>query len=139
MPPAIAFVFDGECLGQEQKNDYRRMDPGHVHFLPRRMYENYLLDPSAIAAVTNTIENFCEPPVNEDAVRRLFEQKREERVGGRQLRYFCDGIFDVPADWERTINGARLLADAFEELSETPSRLRKADPLGCDYEMVDRA
>jgi len=82
------------------------------------MYENYLLDPAAVAAVMNGIAGFRDQPVSEDEVRQLFEKKREQRKeGGQQLRYFCRGVVDVPADWERLIDAAKLLEDTFQELS----------------------
>jgi hypothetical protein len=97
LPPAIAFVFDEECLAEQQKDDLTRMDRARVHFLPRRMYENYLLNPAAVAAVMNGIEGFRDQPVLEDEVRQLFDRKRGERKeGGQQLRYFCRGVVDVP-------------------------------------------
>jgi hypothetical protein len=97
-----------------------RMGERLVHFLPRRMYECYLLQPAALATVMNGIENFREPPVSEEEVRELLGAKRDERdEGGRQLKYFCRGIADVPADWEARINAAKFLEDAFQELSET--------------------
>jgi len=126
LPPAVAFVFDQECLTQQQKDDLIRMDPDRVRFLPRRMYENYLLDPAAVAAMMNGIAGFRDPAVSEDEVRRLFERRRgEQDQGGRQLRYFCKGTVDPPADWESKIDAASLLEDAFKELSETRASYEK--------------
>jgi len=120
LPPAIAFVFDQECLTQVQRDDLTRMDPARVRFLPRRMYENYLLVPAAVATVMNGITSFRDRPISEDEVREFFERKLLERIeGGRQLRYFCRGTVDIPADWQCQIDAAALLSDAFQELSET--------------------
>src|SRR5439155_25081362 len=91
-----------------------------VRFLPRRMYENYLLNPAAVAAVMTGIEGFRDQPVSEDEVRQLFERKRgEKKEGGQQLRYFCRGAVDIPPDWERRVDAAKLLEDVFQELSAT--------------------
>jgi hypothetical protein len=120
LPPAVAFVFDQECLTQVQKDDLIRMDPARVRFLPRRMYENYLLVPAAVATVMNGIAGFRDRAVSEDEVQQLLERKRVERMeGGQQLRYFCRSTVDVPADWALRLDAASLLADAFDELSET--------------------
>jgi ABC-type cobalamin/Fe3+-siderophores transport system ATPase subunit len=121
LPPAIAFVFDQECLTRQQKDDLSGMDPGHVHFLPRRMYENYLLDAAAVAAVMNSIEDFREPPITEEEVTRLFSQKRQQLLDdrGQDLRYFCRGTDKVPDDWVRRIDAAGLLRDVFQDLSGT--------------------
>jgi predicted ATPase len=127
LPPTIAFVFDEECLAKEKKEELQKMAPGRIHFLPRRMYENYLLDPEAIAEVVNKIPDFREQPVSADEVRQWLDKKRDERVKGdksgsvtgQQLRYFCKGTTQVPANWEQKIDAGRLLEDLFEELSET--------------------
>ena len=126
LPPAVAFIFDQECLTQEQKDDLSRMDPGRVRFFPRRMYENYLLDPAAVSAVMNSIAGSRDQPVLEDEVRQFFDRGRSERdQGGQQLRYFCKGAVAPPADWEIRIDAAKLLEDAFRELSETRASYEK--------------
>lgn len=120
LPPAIAFVFDQECMTRQQKEDLRRMDPRHVHFLPRRMYENYLLDPAAVAAVMNEVQGFRDVPITDNEVSQLFDQKRGQLLDerGQDLRYFCKGTVQVPGDWALHIDAATLLCDAFKELSQ---------------------
>jgi hypothetical protein len=120
LPPAVAFVFDQECLNRQQKEDLLRMDPGRVHFLPRRMYENYLLDATAVSAVMNASEGFRERKVTAEEVQRFFDDNvGAKKQNSQQLRHFCDGTQSAPADWKCTIDGAGLLADAFQQLSET--------------------
>ena len=75
-------------------------------------YENYLLDPAAIAAVANSIEGFRQTQVSADEVHRSLEQKQQD------LRYFCKGMRQVPADWASNIDGASVLGDIFKEISE---------------------
>jgi predicted ATPase len=127
LPPAIGFVFDEECLSDDTKKNLLKMGHGLVHFLPRRMYENYLLDPEGIAAVVNEIPGFRMQPVLPEELRQWLDQKRNERekLNGtkgemsKQLRYFCKGTTQVPADWERQIDAAGILKDLFNEFSET--------------------
>jgi predicted ATPase len=119
VPPTIAFIFDRECLSAGEQEELRKMGHGRVHFLPRRMYENYLLDPEAIAAVANMIEGFRTTPIAAEDVGNLFATKRNRQESGkRQLQYFCKGVTQVPEDWVRTIHAAGLLKDVFSELSE---------------------
>jgi hypothetical protein len=50
-------------------------------------------------------------------------KKHQERKGkdaeSKQLRYFCEGVKTVPADWEDSVDAGALLSDLFQELSET--------------------
>jgi hypothetical protein len=119
LPPAVAFIFDHECLSSTEKADLQRMGQGLVHFLPRRMYENYLLDPGAITAVANSIHGFRENPVSEDEVRHSVEKKRQD------LHYFCPSTLEAPSDWIKDIHGANVLEDIFKEMSENRVEYRK--------------
>ena len=112
LPPAIAFVLDKECLTNSQANDVLRAGRGLVHFLPRRMYENYLLNPRAIAGIANEIEGFRPAQVGEDEVKRLLDEKRVD------LHCFCPGIERVPDDWIVHVDGTRVLEEIFGQLSE---------------------
>jgi hypothetical protein len=50
VPTRVAFVFDDEGRTEGKKAEIRTQLDGNAHFLPRRMYENYLLNASAIAS-----------------------------------------------------------------------------------------
>src|SRR5439155_11899920 len=47
LPPAVGFIFDREGRSDGEREDLERY--GSVSFLPRRMYENYLLNPTGVA------------------------------------------------------------------------------------------
>jgi predicted ATPase len=112
LPPAVGFIFDQECLSAAKKGDLERIGAGLVHFLPRRMYENYLLNARAISALANTTEGFRESDVSEKEVQTALETKRQD------IKYFCKGLKEPPAQWENSIDGASVLRDIFSELSE---------------------
>lgn len=62
LPPAVGFIFDREGRSKREIQDLKREskdDRGRpqVYFLARRMYENYLLNPQAIAEVVSEIPN----------------------------------------------------------------------------------
>lgn len=119
LPPTVAFTFDQECLSEQDKKELVKMSDGLVHFLPRRMYENYLLDARAIVEIMNGIAGFGKAPVAEQELEALFDAKRKEKVGpSGQLRYFCKGTSEESPNWRNNINAALLLEDIFEELSE---------------------
>jgi len=68
MPPVIGFIFDAEGLSARDKEDIQRQSGGLVAFVPRRMFENYLLLPDAICAIMNSIEGFRNIPVQRDEI-----------------------------------------------------------------------
>ncbi|HWY84008.1 MAG TPA: AAA family ATPase [Roseiarcus sp.] len=53
IPPSIAFIFDREGRSEREISDLKRQGGGRVFVLQRMMYENYLIDGEAIAAVIN--------------------------------------------------------------------------------------
>jgi len=51
--PTLGFIFDDECRTEQEKNELCTRGDHKVYFLPRRMYENYLLHAEALACVLN--------------------------------------------------------------------------------------
>jgi ABC-type branched-subunit amino acid transport system ATPase component len=111
LPPAVGFIFDREGRPAAMRVDLERH--GNVLFLDRRMYENYLLNPAAIAAVASGITNFRDPALSEDDV-----------VGWLDANRWGAKYFDpLPSErtdgvWLREVRGDRLLSDLFAQLSE---------------------
>jgi energy-coupling factor transporter ATP-binding protein EcfA2 len=117
LPPAIGFLFDDECRTKQQKEEMKRRGDNKVHFLPRRMYENYLLNPDAIAAVINATmsgnaTNYAGPPVMMSDVQQLLEEKNQDS------QYFAraEGKTGQP-NWLSYIHAGNVLRDLFSELS----------------------
>jgi hypothetical protein len=111
VPPAVGFIFDREGRSDGEREDLERY--GNVFFLPRRMYENYLLNPTGVAAVASNITGFRDPSLTEAEVRAWLDQNRWN------ARYF-DPLPEERTDivWLREVRGGRLLADLFSQLSE---------------------
>jgi predicted ATPase len=113
IPPAIAFVFDREARTEQQQKELKTKSDKLVEFLPRRMYENYLLNSKAIAAVIKGIVNFSPQQITETQVEAFFEKHRGD------AKYY-DRIYPYQADtWKTNVHAARLLGDLFSEFSET--------------------
>jgi hypothetical protein len=110
LPPAVAFVLDQECRDEGVKRDLRNLSDGRVRFLPRRMYENYLLNPEAIAAVVNSIPDFSSTPVTPEAIVAAVGARLANRA------FHCAGVRSFTV---KTVDGARVLAEIFSEFSET--------------------
>jgi AAA domain, putative AbiEii toxin, Type IV TA system/AAA ATPase domain len=114
IPPAVGFIFDRECRTPEQQKELNRLGGGRITFLPRRMYENYLIYSPAIVAVANAIDGFNSTPITEMEVLQLIGRMRAEKS------YFCQQELPAdPANWMREIDGAKVLKNIFGELSQT--------------------
>jgi hypothetical protein len=112
MPPTIAFSFDDEQRSDSEKDDMRKMIKGKVNFLPRRMYENYLLNPKAIAEI-----------LGESATSARVDAWIQEH-GGEQ-KYRADDTVVGGKLWLRKVYGANLLADLCAELSNATLEYQK--------------
>ncbi len=111
LPPAVGFIFDREGRTNQQREDLERYP--NVSFLPRRMYENYLLNPTAIAVVASDIEGFKVPPVTEAEVSAWLAAHRWDAAYFDPLPAQRDD-----ATWLREVRGDRLLSQLFGQLSE---------------------
>lgn len=124
LPPAIGFIFDREDRDEAaRKNLERRSDK--VVFTGRRMYENYLLNPRAIAAVASEIEGFREgADIEPKEVSRWLEKH------GWDDKYFDKTVEKdsrTEEVWSSEVHGAKLLGDMFQDLSETRVAYRKVE------------
>jgi len=116
LPPAIGFIFDREGLSDQDRDDLERQSKGKVFFLPRRMYENYLLHPAAIASLMSGIEGFRESPVTEQEIDDWLDNH------GWDTKYIAKEILRAEKRgqiWFANVDGAKVLKDMFTEISET--------------------
>jgi len=107
IPPAIGFLFDTDGRTAKEQEDLRRRAKGRLHFLTRRMFENFLLVPTAIAVVMNSEESFPTKPVSEELVRSKLE------VLLKEPKYYESGAKQSLV----TVHGGRLLEDLFGDMS----------------------
>jgi AAA15 family ATPase/GTPase len=115
IPPAIGFIFDREGRSQQDQQDLIRRSQDKLVFLPRRMYENYLLNPRAIVAVASQIEGFRDTSVTPAEVEQWLECNRSDR------KYYDSNISEAERmgdGWMQNVHGAKILADIFKDFSE---------------------
>jgi energy-coupling factor transporter ATP-binding protein EcfA2 len=122
IPRTVSFILDSECLSDQDMNDLYKLSGGLVKFLPRRMYENYLLDEEALAQVMNSIAGFRNEKVTPEEVAKVIGILRKGR------EYFCQGS-DIPADdsWIRAVHGANILRDLFRAFSDPRVEFNKIE------------
>jgi predicted ATPase len=121
-PPAVGFLFDREGLSDADIEDFRRESPRPVEFLPRRLYENYLLFPEAIAAVLNGLDTERGDEVTTESVRQSMNEKAE---AGAYLLDKSDQVAYGKPRWYETVDGAGMLRDLFADLSDNRIQYQK--------------
>lgn len=112
MPPALAFSFDREGRTEQEISDIRRRSGDRVHFLPRRMYENYLLDADAIAAVL-CAEVHTGQTVTAEVVQAWLKRHADDFLPP-EIR----GTVTDPSTQFSVVNGAGLLDRLLPEISD---------------------
>ena len=123
IPPAIGFIFDNDGRTDNEISDLTRESAGSVTFLPRFCFENYILDPKAIAEILSGTTG-----------KSISESDIEEwiRSNGMKPEYFAskfvleDGGDVIRSNaWLSCVHGAKLLKDLFRDLPESPEEYRK--------------
>ncbi|GLQ50142.1 hypothetical protein GCM10010872_15910 [Dyella flava] len=114
LPPATAFVLDPEDRSLSKMKEMQRLSNDKLHWFPRRMYENYLLEPDAITHVLNEVDRGRIDAVTEEDVLHWIRQHGEEE------RYFEKNsvVAYETADWAVIVKGATVLRDIFSEFTE---------------------
>jgi predicted ATPase len=112
LPTLVGFVLDRETRSDAKLTDLRKHAGGQMWFLERRMFENYLLVPDAIAAVFNSCDSSRDQPLSTAAIRAWLESKDKLKLYGA-VAVNCDD-----PGWSHDVNGAKLLVDLFDEQSD---------------------
>ena len=122
-PPTIGFVFDRESKSERERNDLQKRSQHPVEFLDRRMYENYLLHPDAIAAVLDREDAGREQPLAGGEVREWLETNKSNKD------YFPKNStqedLSNPQGVDEHIDAAKLLGVLFDKLSFARVEFRK--------------
>jgi predicted ATPase len=123
LPQAVAYVFDREGRSERDREDLVRRSKNKVRFLPRRMYENYLLHPRAIFEVISrlgTFPNHIEP----SDVQTWIQTHRWDK------EFFSHRPAEADrsdALWIEQCNGAKFLSSLFSHLSSSTVEYRKKE------------
>jgi hypothetical protein len=120
MPPSIGFILDQEGRLDEERRKIIRRTGSNVKFLPRRMFENYLLVPEAISSVLSGLDIERIGGHSRDDVQAILDSERKKPENFRPIN-----IPGAEESWRNTINGARVLATIFGTLSEHRARYDK--------------
>lgn len=122
-PPAVGFVFDKECLSESDIEDLERRKPHPIKFIKRRMYENFLLHPDAIAFVLNQEDNEQKQSLTGEEIGEWLESNKLNK------NYFSKTSTEEDlsdSQWvDKNIDAAKLLDALFANFSEARVEFRK--------------
>ncbi|MFL5753695.1 MAG: AAA family ATPase [Bacteroidia bacterium] len=113
LPPAVGFIFDREKLTQQQMNDLNKQSSGKVAFIERMMYENYLINPEAIASVLNIIPEIQNLSISYDTINTWIQKNKWNK------KYINQKYSEAKNEttWLKQVNGAGFLSDMFSSLT----------------------
>jgi energy-coupling factor transporter ATP-binding protein EcfA2 len=119
IPPALLFVFDRDGRTPTEIEDATRQGKGKVKFLSRRMFENFLLNPKAIAFLFNEAGK-------EHAIETTAEHVDQWiRDHGMEFCGAADGQQMSQQIWLKFVDAAALLVRLFADLSQERLAFRK--------------
>lgn len=117
LPPVIQFILDKEGKTPKQIDELKKRSNNLLEFLPRRMYENYLLLPEAIAHVINYYDTLRDTPVEKVEVSEWIDKKKQAR------EHIKGDVID--SNWLDEVDASKLLKDLFAEFSEARVEFKK--------------
>lgn len=126
LPVSVAFSFDTENLSDPEKADMRRDAGNKLHFLPRRHFECFLVDPEAIAAFITSRDDASVGAVTAEVVEAVLR----DEAGRPQFRT-PEWNDDISHDqWLARIDAAKLIDSVCGIISQQRVRFaKKADSL----------
>ncbi|MEL0589137.1 MAG: AAA family ATPase [Planktothrix rubescens PR222] len=110
-PAAIGFILDEEGRTQQKKDDLKRRSKKNgnkLEFLTRKLYENYLLEPEAIAHVINQEDCSRDQPIYENEIQSWLDVNKNQFIKETS----------EDADWLKVVDGANLLKKLFSEKTD---------------------
>lgn len=116
LPPAIGFIFDDEGRKKSKKDDLIKRSNNKLVFLERKLYENYLLDPKAIAHVLNQEDSNRDQPISEEKIQNWLDESKNKNLDQKSSNV---------SDWLKDIHGAKILDHLFAELTESRVEFKK--------------
>lgn len=123
-PPFVAVVIDKEETTEQELKELKKISHNKVEFIPRRMFENYLLDAQAIAEVYNSESNLdADKKVSAKKVEDWIAEKRENKEYLSAKLKTKKGINDK--EWIGNVDAAKLLTDLFTHFSDKTLEYRK--------------
>lgn len=135
IPPALAFIFDRENRSQKERDDLKRLGKGKIQFLDRRMYENYLLNSSAITSILNhySEEHSWDKTFNINEIEAFFEKNKSKKEYWDNKKPDNNQL----KNWKQEIHAANILHDLYAIFSENNSLDYKSNKVKHSKELTE--
>lgn len=118
LPTVVAFSFDREERGDKDIEDLKRQSKGRAHFISRLTYENYLIDPDAIAALINSLPRDGRSDITNEQVRQWLTDNCNSFGAG-----WNGDITDVA--WLTKVHAPSLLKKLLNQLASAGDNFEK--------------
>lgn len=119
LPKNVTISLDGDKRESAAVAGLEAVFGKIIQFLPRRMYECYLLHCGAVASLLNSLPTFAEEQTTKVAVETWIHSE------GKRAKYGATGLEPLSGEWRSRVNAAFLLDDLFQELSGAKEIYRK--------------
>jgi predicted ATPase len=114
LPPAVAFILDWENRSQQEQARLERNSGNKLRFLPRCMYENYLLNPEVLAEFISTEVEDVQENAKTLTAQEVADWIAQERP---KSKYYHQSVSEAQRtdekDWLIYIHAANFLDDLF--------------------------
>ncbi|HLY27395.1 MAG TPA: AAA family ATPase, partial [Aggregatilineales bacterium] len=110
IPPSIGIILDREARSDEL---IAKLEANGLSFLARSMYENYLLNSSAIAATLGSIKELEGLAISPEKVNEWLEEHKWEK----DFIKLNPNTERHESDWLKNVHGKKVLDALFNELS----------------------
>jgi hypothetical protein len=118
LPSVVAFSFDREERSERDIEDLERQSRGQARFISRLTYENYLIDPEAIAALINSLPREGRPDVTPQQISQWLTENGG-KFGGKWNGSVTDG------EWLKKMHAPNLLKNLLNDLASAGDNFEK--------------
>jgi hypothetical protein len=119
LPHNVTITLDGDKTKNPYVATLEEVFETKVRFLPRQMYECYLLHPPAVAALLNSLPSFKNAPISQSRVEEWISAK------GQDAKYRAQSHKILSDEWLSAVDAARLLVDLVQSLSDAKENYSK--------------
>lgn len=121
-PPFVAVILDKESSTAQELADLTKELGDRLKFIPRKMYENYLLDADAITNVLNDEIIEDENKVSVEQVNELISEQRNAKFLSKKET--GKAVLEESV-WLENVHAAELLEKLFSDLSDKTVEYKK--------------